>query len=56
MSSVRFLSITGAAATLIALTSCGNPPTSNPATPEANGSPGTTSQTCPPYDRSRVWT
>lgn len=45
MSSVRFLSITGAAATLIALTSCGNPQTSNPATPEANGSPATTSQT-----------
>ncbi|MEQ8385455.1 MAG: hypothetical protein RH949_24145 [Coleofasciculus sp. A1-SPW-01] len=45
MSSVRFLSLTGAAATLIALTSCGNPQTSTPTTPEANGSPATTSQT-----------
>ncbi|MEQ9371971.1 hypothetical protein [Coleofasciculus sp. F4-SAH-05] len=44
MSSVRFLSLTGAAATLIALTSCGNPQTPNPSTPEANGSPATTSE------------
>ena len=48
MSSVRFLSLTGAAATLIALTSCGNPQTPNPSTPEVNGSPATTSQTTAP--------
>ncbi|MEQ8465493.1 hypothetical protein [Coleofasciculus sp. E1-EBD-02] len=44
MSSVRFLSLTGAAATLVALTSCGNPQTSTPTTPEANSSSATTSE------------
>lgn len=44
MESVRFLSITGAAVTLIALTSCGNPTRSNPTNPEVNTSPATTSQ------------